>query len=82
MVHGPDDSACRVEDDVEIDHPDGDTLMDDSQEYEDVGDQDGREQFEEVFDPKVNDPEAPEVRGRKMAAGRGQQAHSVKSRDG
>ena len=54
--------AGRVEDDVEEDDGERDPLAHHAEQDEDVRDHHGREQLEEVLDPEMDDPEAPEVR--------------------
>jgi hypothetical protein len=61
VVHRPDHAADRVEDDVEVDDEERDSLGDHAEQDEDVRDHHGREELEEVFHPQVHDPEAPEV---------------------
>ena len=51
----------RVEDDVEEDHGQGDLLAHHAEQHEHVGHHHRREQLEEVLDPEVDDPEAPEL---------------------
>ena len=58
-----------------------DPLAHDAEQHEDVGDHHGREQLEEVLDPEVDDPEAPEVGDREVVAGAGEQADGVEGRD-
>ena len=70
VVHRPDHAADRVEDDVEEDDGERDPLAHDAEQHEHVGDHHGREQLEEVLDPEVDDPEAPELGGREVVAGR------------
>jgi hypothetical protein len=58
----------RVEDDVEIDHPQRDFLVDHAQKHEDVGHHHRGEELEEIFDPEMDDPKAPKVRRREVHA--------------
>src|SRR5919107_2602 len=53
-----------------------------AQRCEDVGDHDGGKQLQEVLHPKVYAPEPPEVRGREMGFGPGEQPDGVEGRDG
>ena len=81
VVHRADHPADRVEKDVEEDHGQRDPLADDPEQDEDVGDHHRREQLEEVLDPEVDDPEAPEVGDREAVARAGEQADRVEGRD-
>ena len=81
MVHGADDAAGRVEDDVQEDDAERDLLPHHAEQHEDVRHHDGREQFEEVLDPQVHDPEAPELRDRDVGARAGHHAHRVEGRN-
>ena len=81
VVHRPDHAADRVEDDVEEDDRQRDPLADDAEQHEHVGDHHGREQLEEVLDPEVDDPEAPELRGREVVAGARDQPDRVEGGD-
>ena len=58
-----------------------DLLADDAEQHEHVGDHHGREQLEEVLHPEVHDPEAPELGGREVVAGAGDQADRVERGD-
>ena len=49
---------------------------------EDVGDHDGGEELQKILHPQVHDPEAPEVRGREVGLGPGEQPDGVEGRDG
>src|SRR5215217_9343121 len=51
------------------------------QQHEYVGDHDGREELEEILDPEVDDPEAPEVSRREVRFGPGEQPDGVERRD-
>ena len=55
--------------------------MDDAEQNEDVGDEDRGEEFEEVLDPEMDDPETPEIGSGEVISGVSQQADSVKGRD-
>ena len=81
MVHGPDDATGGVQDDVHEDDAQRDPLPDDAQEDEHVGDHDGGEQLEEVLDPQVHHPEAPELGDGDMGTGAGHHPHGVEGRD-
>ena len=81
VVHRADHAADRVEDDVEVDDGQGRPARDDAEQDEDVGDHDGREELQEVLDPEVHDPEAPEVGGREVDVGPGEQPDGVEGRD-
>ena len=48
MVHCPDDATGGIQQDVEINHFQSDLFIDHAEQDKDVGNQDGREQFEEV----------------------------------
>ena len=58
-----------------------DPLAHDPEQDEHVGDHHGREQLEEVLDPEVDDPEAPELGGREVVAGAGDQPDRVEGGD-
>src|SRR5215203_4672291 len=81
-MHRADNAARRVEEDVEEDNCQRHLLADDPEQDEDVGYHDGREELEEVLDPKVDDPEAPEVGGGEMRVGSGEKADRVERGDG
>ena len=81
MVHRPDDAADRVEDDVQEDDRQRHLFAHNPEQHEHVGDHHGREQLQEVLDPEVDDPEAPELGGREVVAGAGDQADGVEGRD-
>ena len=77
MVHGAEDSAGGVEDDVEENDLHGNFVPYDAEHHEDVRDHDGCEQFQEVLNPEVHDPEAPEFGHAEVHLGAGQHAHRV-----
>ena len=81
VVHRADDAAERVQDDVEEDHRQGDLLAHHAEQDEHVGDHHGREQLEEVLDPQVHDPEAPELGDREVVAGAREQPDRVEAGD-
>jgi hypothetical protein len=81
VVHRPDDAARRVQDDVQEDHRQRDLLADDAEQHEHVGDHHRREQLEEVLDPQVHDPEAPELGRREIVTSAGDQPDGVERRD-
>ena len=70
-----------IQQDIEIHDARGRRLRDDSQQHENVGHHDRREQLQKVFDPEVHDPEAPEIGNRKIGSRMGQQPHRVEQRD-
>ena len=82
VVHRADDAADGVEDDVEEDHRERDPLAHHPEQHEHVGDHHRGEQLEEVLDPEVHHPEAPELGGREVVAGAREQADRVERRDG
>ena len=77
----PDDAAHRVQDDVEEHDRERDPLAHHAEQHEHVGDHHRREELEEVLDPQVHDPEAPELGGREVVAGAGDQADGVEGGD-
>ena len=81
VVHGADHAADRVEEDVEEDDGQRDPLAHHPEQDEDVGDHHRREQLEEVLDPEVDDPEAPEVGDGEAVALAGEQPDRVERRD-
>ncbi len=81
MVHRPDHATGRVQDDVEVDHGQRDLLADDAEQDEHVRDHHGREQLEEVLDPQMHDPEAPELGRREVVARPREEAYGVERRD-
>ena len=81
VVHRADHPADRVEEDVEEDDRQRDPLAHHAEQDEDVGDHHRREQLEEVLDPEVDDPEAPEVGDREAVALAGDQPDGVERRD-
>ena len=81
VVHRADHAAERVEDDVEEDHRQRDPLAHDPEQHEHVGDHRGREQLEEVLDPEVDDPEAPELGRREVVARARDQPDRVEGQD-
>ena len=58
-----------------------DPLAHDAEQHEDVGDHHRGEELEEVLDPQVDDPEAPEVGDGEVVAGAGEQPDGVERRD-
>src|SRR5439155_2002253 len=76
-MHGSNDAACGIENDIQIDHAQCDALVNYAQQDKDVGNEDGGEQLQEIFDPEVHDPKAPKVRSREMVSGVGEQANRV-----
>jgi hypothetical protein len=80
-VHRTDDSADRVEDDLQIDEACRRPLRHDAQEHEHVGDRDGREDLQKILDPEVNDPEPPEVDHGEVRLRSEQHAHAVEDGD-
>jgi hypothetical protein len=52
-----------------------------SEQNKDVCDKNGREQLEKILNPKMHNPEAPEVCRREMLSGICKQADSVKGRN-
>ena len=81
MVHGADDAAGGVQDDVHEDDAQCDPLADNAQQDEDVGDHDGGEQLEEVLDPQVHHPEAPELGDGDVGSGARHHPHGVEGGD-
>ena len=81
VVHGPDDAADRVQDDVEEDDGERDLLAHHAEQDEHVGDHHRGEELQEVLDPQVHDPEAPELGGGEVVAGAGDQPDGVERRD-
>jgi len=81
-VQRADHPADGVEHDVEEDDRERHPLGDDAEQYEDVGDHDGRKELQKVLDPQVHDHEAPVVRRREARVGPGEEAHGVERRDG
>ena len=81
VVHRPDDAADRVQDDVEEHDGQRDPLAHHAEQHEHVGDHHRGEQLEEVLDPQVHDPEAPELGGREVVAGARDQPDGVEGRD-
>src|SRR4029450_1036471 len=81
MVHSADHTSCRIEQDVQVDHCQCHLLPDHPEQDEDVGDHDGREELEEVLDPQMHDPEAPEVRGGEVRLRPGEQPDGIECRD-
>ena len=82
MVHTAHHAPCRVEDDIKVDHAQRVALIDHTQQYDQVSHQDGREQFKEIFNPEMNNPEAPEVSRCEMPTGMCEQADGIERRDG
>ena len=58
-----------------------DLLAHHAEQHEHVGDHHRREQLEEVLDPQVDDPEAPELGDGEVVAGARDQADGVEGRD-
>ena len=58
-----------------------DLLAHDAEQHEHVGDHHRGEELEEVLDPQVHDPEAPELGRREVVAGAGEQPDRVEGRD-
>ena len=81
MVHGADDAAGGIQDDVEEDHAQRDSFAHHAQQHEHVGHHHGGEQFEEVLDPQVHHPEPPEVGDGVVGVAAGQQPDGVERRD-
>ena len=81
VVHRADDAAERVQDDVEVDHRQRDPLAHHAEQHEHVGDHHRGEQLEEVLDPQVHDPEAPELGDGEVVAGARDQTDGVERRD-
>ncbi len=81
MVHGADDAAGGIQDDVKEDDAQRDPLAHHTQQHEHVGHHHGGEQLEEVLDPQVHHPEPPEVGDSEMGAAAGQQSDRVERRD-
>src|SRR5215217_4196029 len=81
-MHRAYDPARRVEQDVEEDNRQSDFLPDDPEQDEDVSYHHGREELQEVLDPQMNNPEAPEVGSREVGVGAGEQADRVEGGDG
>jgi hypothetical protein len=77
----PTTPAHGVEDGVEVDDPQRRLLRYHAQQHEDVGHQDGGEQFQEVLDPEVDHPEPPEVADREGGLRAAGQPHRVEERD-
>ena len=71
----------RIQQNVQIYHGQGHLLAYDTEQDEDVGDHDGREELEEVLNPQMDDPEAPEVRRREVRVGPGEQPDGVERRN-
>ena len=61
VVHSTNHTTGGVEHCIHHDNGDSDALAHHTQEYEDVGDHHSGEEFEEVFNPQVYHPEAPEL---------------------
>ena len=70
VVHRSDDPPI-VQEDVEEHDGQGNVLSDHAEQNEHVGDHHGREQLEEVLDPEMDHPEAPEFGGGEVVAGAG-----------
>ena len=81
-MHGPDDAARGVENNVQIDEAQCSAFVNHAKQNKDVGDQHGCEELKKIFDPKMHNPETPEVCGREMLSGMRQQADSVKGWNG
>ena len=82
VVHRSDHSSERVEDDVEEDHGQRDSLAYHAEQDEHVGDHHRREQLEEVLHPEVDDPKAPELVDGEVLSRLCDQAHRIEGRDG
>ena len=82
MVHRADHAADGIEDDVEIDNSRGRGGTNHAQENVDVRHHDGREQFQEILDPEVNDPEPPEVHHGEVDVLAEDHAYGIEKRDG
>ena len=61
-MHRPDHATGGIQQDVQINHLQGDSFMHDAEKHKDVGDHDGRKQFEKIFHPQMDYPEAPKIR--------------------
>src|SRR6185437_5505754 len=77
VVHGADHAAGGIQNQVEVDDAQGNLFAHDPEENEKVGDHDGGEELEEILDPEVHHPEAPEVGGSEVGVGLGDQADGV-----
>ena len=60
-MHGANHTTGGVEHCIHHDDGDSDALAHHTQEYEDVGNHHSGEEFEEVLNPQVHHPEAPEL---------------------
>ena len=81
MVHRADHAADRVEDDLEIDESRRGAFRHQPEEHEHVGDRHGGEDLEEVFDPQMHDPEAPEVDHGEVRLRPEEHTHAVEQRN-
>ena len=81
MMYRADDPAGRIQDDVEEDHAQRDALAHHAQQHEDVGHHHRGEQLEEVLDPQMHHPEAPEVGDGEGLLRVAEQADRVEERD-
>src|SRR5215467_6584719 len=81
MVHGSDHAADGVKEDIQVDDTGRRFRGYDSQEYENVGHHDGREQLQEILDPKVHHPEAPEIGDGEIGPGVGEQTDGIEQRN-
>src|SRR5215467_13903927 len=66
MMGSTENTAHQVQDCIQIDNAFGGANRDGSEPIEQYGHHHGHKQLEEVFDPQMNDPEAPMVDNREI----------------
>ena len=81
VMHGADHPADRVKEDVEEDDRERNPLAHDPEQDEDVSHHHRGEELEEILDPEVDDPEAPEIGDREAVARARDQADRIEGRD-